>query len=73
MEALLKLIKEDIEVTEETISNYLEFYDYSYKQTSDLIDDVMNWDGNDVGVSFEVGYLRALIVLKGEIEKEMNK
>lgn len=73
MEALLKLIKEDIEATRETISEYIEYYDNTIQQVDNLINDVMNWDGEDVGVSFEVGYLRALEVLKGEIEKEMSK
>jgi nucleoside 2-deoxyribosyltransferase len=73
MQKLLKLIKDDIETTRETISEYIEYYDNTIQQVDNLIDDVMNWDGKDVGVSFEVGYLRALEVLKGEIEKEMNK
>jgi len=73
MEALLKLIKEDIEATRETISEYIEYYDNTIQQVDNLINDVMNWDGEDVGVSFEVGYLRALEVLKGEVEKEINK
>lgn len=73
MEALLKLIKDDIEATRETISEYIEYYDNTIQQVDNLINDVMNWDGEDVGVSFEVGYLRALEVLKGEIEKEMSK
>ena len=73
MEKLLQLIKEDIWTTRETISEYIEYYDNTIQQVDNLIDDVMNWDGEDVGVSFEVGYLRALEVIKGEIEKEMNK
>jgi hypothetical protein len=70
MEALLKLIKEDIEVTKETIEQYLDYYDN--ENVEDLIDDVMDWDGSDVVVSFEVGYIRALESITGVIQTHLN-
>ena len=72
---LSKVIEQDIEAVKEIIDGYMEYYNHEQhiETVDDLIDDVMNWDGEDVGVSFEVGYLRALEVLKGEVEKEINK
>ena len=59
---IIKVIDRDIEATKEQISGYLDYY--KELTVDNLVDNVMNWDGQDVGVSFEVGYLRALEVTK---------
>ena len=63
---IIKAIDRDIEATKEQISEYLDYYSYigSELTVDDLIDDVTNWDGEDINVSYEVGYLRALEVTK---------
>ena len=63
---IIKVIDRDIEATKEQISEYLDYYSQYGRELTvdDLIDDVTNWDGEDINVSYEVGYLRALEVTK---------
>ena len=63
---IIKVIDRDIEATREQISGYLDYYKETGRELTvdNLVNDVINWDGQDVGVSFEVGYLRALEVTK---------
>lgn len=59
---IYKAIEQDMEAVKEIINEYMDYYNHD--DIDDLINEVMSWDGEDVGISFEVGYLRALEVYK---------
>jgi len=70
---VIEIIKKEIESTKEGIEeSYLEsYYEKDFvENVDDLINECMNWGGNDICLSFEVGYYRALEILINTLEKE---
>lgn len=62
MEKIINSINIDIKAALETIETFfIDYYqDEHIQSVEDLVEDVMNWEGNDLMLSFEVGYLKAL-------------
>lgn len=70
IDRITKSINIDIEAVNETIETYLEHYQSEHIETvQDLIEDCMEWEGNDLMLSFEVGYLKALETVLSTIKK----
>lgn len=72
---VIEIIQKEIESTKEGIEeNYLErYYEKDFvENVDDLINECMNWDGDDICLSFEVGYHRALEILINTLEKEVE-
>lgn len=72
IDRIIEIIEKDIVAVKEQIGEYLDYYQDNefINNIDELIDDCMNWEGNDINLSFEVGYLRALEVLITTLQKE---
>lgn len=70
IDKITKSINIDIEAVNETIETHLEHYQNEHIETvQDLVEDCMEWEGNDLMLSFEVGYLKALETVLSTIKK----